>query len=989
KGYERFGPVVDLRQHRGGAVDPLIQLYDRALRQRKRPPLLDAICREGPATPLPAERERAALEGHTGQMTDRFGLGQAQRRALAAALALDDGELLAVNGPPGTGKTTLIQSLVASLWVRRALDGGDPPLQVVCSNNNRAVTQVLDTFADALEDRRDGGEDAVTERWLPGIPSLGLYLPAYSRKLTEDGRLCVARRTGATWTGFPDRVESKGYVSEGRRHYLERAHRFFGRPFDDVRAVVDALHGRLRRRDAELRELRRDAGLGALPDGTGDVAPSPPRPPDGDERRRLEAELGEVRGRLEELGALRREVDAAIDELPAWEDLLARLDTVRDRRDERLTAPFRKRGLEPPPIPAKAFRRGLHRHVEALGRTDVERRGVLEAAIARHDAERGRAEAWRRRLSPLAEAAGDGDRLDQIAADPEALESLFDRTLRRRLFLLAGRYWEGRWLLDVDTTRPEERTRQSKTFVQRRFRRWSMLTPVTIATLYQLPKIYTYFDGEQRTLFGAVDQLIVDEAGQVAPEVGGVVFSLAKRAVAFGDVHQLEPIWNVPAAADVGNLSDAGIERERLEDIEEGFGVKASEGSLMRVARRATRWSDPGSGGAGERGVWLLDHRRSVPEVVRFCNRLVYGGRLRPRRPALPRSSTPSTRIASEDRPAHPLPAFGWAHVASDAEASGSSRRNAGHAASIADWLRRRRDELESHYGRPIGEIVGVVTPYSAQISTLVDACRAEQLPVAGAADGPPIAVGTVHTFQGGERPVMLFSPVVTRRQPGYFIDRRPNLLNVAVSRARDAFLVFGDLAVFDPDVGRPSGVLAQHLFEHPGQELRDALPAPELRDADMLRAVEGDDAHRALLREAIAAARRRVLVVSPTLDGRTLDVLGLEPLIGRSAARGVRCVIAYCPGVSANSAETEACVERLRGAGAHVIALKRYLARILAVDKDAYVAGTFDWLSFAGRTELPGPPPRSLRVDGHGAVEAVKDAWRDMREVRIPDAES
>ncbi|MEO1367756.1 MAG: AAA domain-containing protein, partial [Acidobacteriota bacterium] len=331
---------------------------------------------------------------------------------------------------------------------------------------------------------------------------------------------------------------------------------------------------------------------------------------------------------------------------------------------------------------------------------------------------------------------------------------------------------------------------------------------------------------------------------------------------------------------------------------------------------------------------------------------------------------------------------FGWAHVLADAESSGSSRRNAGHAASIAEWLGRRRDELEGHYGRSIGEIVGLVTPYSAQISTLAAACRAEDLPTAQVgADGPPIAVGTVHTFQGGERPVMIFSPVVTRRQPGYFIDRRPNLLNVAVSRARDAFLVFGDLAVFDPDVGRPSGVLAQHLFEHPGHELRDALPMPELRQADGLRVVEGPGAHRALLREAVAAARRRVLVVSPALDAKTLDALDLDPLIERSAARGVRCVVAYCPGVSADPAETDLCVERLRGAGARVVALGRYPARILAVDKDAYVAGTFDWLSFASRPELStGTAPRSLRVDGHEAVEAVKDAWRDMREVRIPD---
>ncbi|MEM1177019.1 MAG: AAA domain-containing protein [Acidobacteriota bacterium] len=977
--YERFGPVVDIRGHRGGAVDALVQLYDRSLRQAQLPPLLDAICREGPAEPLLPDIERAALPAHCGQMTARFGLGRAQRRALAGALALADGELVAVNGPPGTGKTTLIQILAASMWVQRAIEAGEPPIQVVCSNNNRAVTQVLDTFADA---RGGGGADGdAADRWLPDIPSLGLYLPAYSRKSPPGHRYCIARREGSSWTGFPDRVESRDYLDEARALYLERAARFFDQPFDNVASAVGAVHTRLLKEHADLAELRRDAGL------TGE-AEGPPSAPDESGLKRLLAERDELDRRLGAVDGLRRELNDVLTEQPAWEDLLARLDSVRERRDERLQAPFRQRGLEPPDIPTKDIRSALDRHLEGLDHRDRERRSAVARELDRRDAERGRAEAWRRRITALAKTVGEGGPPDGLAGDPGALEVLFDRTLRRRLFDLAGRYWEGRWLLEADRVlmEPQNRNRQSRKWVLRRFRRWSMLTPVLIATLYQLPKLFNHFDGEQRALWGAVDQLIVDEAGQVAPEVGAVVFGLAKRAVVFGDVHQLEPIWNVPPAADVGNLGTAGIDREALEDINEGFGLKASEGSLMRVARRASRWRDSDAAATGERGVWLLDHRRSVPEVVRFCNRLVYRGRLRPRRPALPRSVAPS--IDGEGGPGrgHPLPALGWAHVLADGEHAGSSRRNAGQAFAVAEWLGRHRGDLEEHYDRPLGDIVGLVTPYSAHIQTLVSACEAEGLPVAGRSDGddgPPIAVGTVHTFQGGERPVMVFSPAVSRRRPGYFIDSRPNLLNVAVSRARDAFLVFGDLAVFDPEVGRPSGVLAQHLFEHPGNELKDVHTAPALRQCEGWLELTDPAEHRRRLREAIHTARRRALVVSPTLEASALDAVDLEATIQRSVARGVRVVIAYAPSLG----DDEAAVERLRGAGARVIAIGRYLARILAVDSDSFTVGTFNWLAGdADGDGETGDGARSLRLDGQGAVDFVKEAWRDMREVRIPE---
>src|SRR5262249_26570437 len=112
---------------------------------------------------------------HLGQMIPGFKLSRSQREALHHALAMKDGEILAVNGPPGTGKTRLIQSVVASLWVEAALREGGPPVIVATSATNQAVTNIIDSFGNVNEPTT-----LLSGRWIPDIKSYGLYCPATS-----------------------------------------------------------------------------------------------------------------------------------------------------------------------------------------------------------------------------------------------------------------------------------------------------------------------------------------------------------------------------------------------------------------------------------------------------------------------------------------------------------------------------------------------------------------------------------------------------------------------------------------------------------------------------------------------------------------------------------------------------------------------------------------------------------------------------------------
>ena len=84
---------------------------------------------------------------------------------------------------------------------------------------------------------------------------------------------------------------------------------------------------------------------------------------------------------------------------------------------------------------------------------------------------------------------------------------LLDRHLRCRMFHIAARYWEGRWLDEMETVfeKKEKLGGQAQSVVECRFRRWAMLTPCFVSTMHMAPHIFSYFDGQEQRLFDFID----------------------------------------------------------------------------------------------------------------------------------------------------------------------------------------------------------------------------------------------------------------------------------------------------------------------------------------------------------------------------------------------------------------------------------------------------------------------------------------------------
>ncbi len=1075
---------IAINEKIGNAGRNLRQLYDD-LSGRQPPELLRKLCYGGTEhRKVDQDLRDQQLAAPRGTMSTKYGLADSQSDAIAAFTYMKNDEILAVNGPPGTGKTTLLQSIIASEVVTRAIKGEDPAVIVGTSTNNQAVTNINNSLNDVLRRNPAAGKTPWGRRWVPDADTYGLYVPAQAQL---EGALtsgyAIADGAYDRWCGFPEREKDQAYLERARSEWLNAFGEAYGQKpetiesglgtirrdlsaiGDEICAIQDLVKSAraicqwwsteagkkspedfIAREDAALKGVV-DQSLANLDEAEQDIVSAQVAYDDvilkiKDAEQKAQKDLAQERSRRHKLVNIKGKIADALAPrgflevfglaFPLFRHALIRRQIARFyalmASDPLIARLFEKELLKDDPSICSAridqLMRNADKKIEQLQvahKDDTQRRheeahranrairqSEDDKIAALHKLNGARARRTERldllnakmkeREHEIAKLRSARDALLRQAFEEfyisskegEAIRSqestdfdrLLDVTLRYKAFQLAMRYWEGRWIIEAQKIQDGDvKTKRGRQGMEARFRRWCMLTPCLVITLDLLPRIFSYWQQDKDDfMLGYIDLLIIDEAGQVGPHKGAAAFALAKKAIVVGDIYQIEPITKVTGGVDCGNAKRCGL--DSLWD--EGDPVSPHivseprggtlQGSIMRLAQQATRFVSPNT--EKEPGIFLTEHRRCRKEIIAYCNDLVYGNRLIPLSP--PREKEP------------PLPPMAWAHVRGFARKRGGSNENPLEAKAISDWIVENAGIwcAPDCYGRPIEEIVAVVTPFRAQVRLIRDALRKAGESFAG------ITVGTVHSMQGAEKPIVVFSPTYNaddKAQPHHlFFNRKPNMLNVTVSRAMDSFVVIGDMRLFrDGNDRLPSSVLGKYLFEKEENELLDVggnvrFTTELLKQAERISAIER---HREVLCTGLmnAGSGQSVIIASPWVTMKAVEDDGIIPLVAAAAQRGAKVRIVYDRELSMRHPEREAerAVAELKKAGAVMCPVINMHNKTLIIGNSEITEGSFNWLS-AHRME--GDRYRrydaSWRISGQAAIEDIESAKQEFEKL-------
>lgn len=268
--------------------------------------------------------------------------------------------------------------------------------------------------------------------------------------------------------------------------------------------------------------------------------------------------------------------------------------------------------------------------------------------------------------------------------------------------------------------------------------------------------LHSYSKDNFQMLRNLFDYMLVDEAGQILPYYLLGPLYRSRNAIIVGDEKQLEPIRDIK-----NNVYDKYI--ERVSDK-----LNANIATAQSLANLGSDFyeENTSSGHIEIEGIMLEEHRRCERSIAQFSNKYVYDNRM---------------IIANEDKKKDYL---GNNVCFIDIRGIKSKKHiNQSEVNVIAALL----DDLVKIY-KPSD--IAVIAPYKNQVNAIKTKIN-----------NPLIKVGTVHSFQGKDKEVVIMSMTIHSEKDSSakrFIGEKPNMLNVAFTRAKQQLFIVGNFSVLE-----------------------------------------------------------------------------------------------------------------------------------------------------------------------------------------------
>jgi AAA domain len=297
------------------------------------------------------------------------------------------------------------------------------------------------------------------------------------------------------------------------------------------------------------------------------------------------------------------------------------------------------------------------------------------------------------------------------------------------------------------------------------------------AFFFVVPVVSTTLASFDRLFVGmgqnSLGWLLIDEAGQATPQSAAGAIWRSRRAVIVGDPLQIEPVFTVPRRV--------AEELRRRHDVAPHW--SPIDESVQTLADRITpfgswveKTSSSSPNDAPERlwtGMPLRTHRRCDDPMFQVANRIAYADQMVQGRVDESGQATPWEFSCS-------LGESAWFDVRSSRVNHPVSEDEIAHLLDCLALLQRERRGKTKVY---------VISPFRK----IAQSCQKR---VSEAGFGG-IECGTVHTFQGKEAHIVFLLLGTAPGQAGSgarsWAASKPNLLNVAVTRAQCRLYVIGD----------------------------------------------------------------------------------------------------------------------------------------------------------------------------------------------------